>query len=55
MKILAFDTSSTSTSVALLEGEKLVAETTVTVKRTQWLMPTGEFLVAQGEAGSRLI
>ena len=33
MKILAFDTSSTALSVALLEDENLVAEATVTVKK----------------------
>ena len=49
MKILAFDTSSTALSVALLEDEKLVAETTVTVKKNHSisLMPTIDFLVAQ--------
>ena len=49
MKILAFDTSSTALSVALLEEEKLVAETTVTVKKNHSisLMPTIDFLVAQ--------
>ena len=36
MKILAFDTSSTALSVALLEDEKLVAETTVTVKKNHY-------------------
>ena len=48
MKILAFDTSSTALSVALLEEEKLVAETTVTVKKNHSisLMPTIDFLVA---------
>ena len=49
MKILAFDTSSTALSVALLEDEKLVAESTVTVKKNHSisLMPTIDFLVAQ--------
>ena len=49
MKILAFDTSSTALSVALLEDEKLVAETTVTVKKNHSisLMPTIDFLVTQ--------
>ncbi len=49
MKILAFDTSSTALSVALLEDENLVAEATVTVKKNHSisLMPTIDFLVAQ--------
>lgn len=49
MKILAFDTSSTALSVALLEDENLVAESTVTVKKNHSisLMPTIDFLVAQ--------
>ena len=49
MKILAFDTSSTALSVALLEDETLVAEITVTVKKNHSisLMPTIDFLVAQ--------
>ena len=49
MKILAFDTSSTALSVAVLEDENLVAEATVTVKKNHSisLMPTIDFLVAQ--------
>ena len=44
-EILAFDTSSTALSVALLEDEKLVAESTVTVKKNHSisLMPTIDF------------
>ena len=38
MKILAFDTSSTALSVALLEDENLVAESTVTVKKNTALV-----------------
>lgn len=50
MKILAFDTSSTALSVALLEDEKLVAESTVTVKKNHSisLMPTIDFLCCSG-------
>lgn len=49
MKVLAFDTSSTALSVALLEDENLVAETSLTVKKNHSisLMPTIDFLVAQ--------
>lgn len=49
MKLLAFDTSSTALSVALLEDKNLVAEARVTVKKNHSisLMPTIDFLVAQ--------
>ena len=57
MKILAFDTSSTALSVALLEDEKLVAESTVTVKKNHSisLMPTIDFFQLLRQAGNRLI
>ena len=49
MKILAFDTSSTALSVALLEDGKVLAETLLAVKKNHSisLMPTIDFLVAQ--------
>lgn len=49
MKILAFDTSSTALSVALLEDEHMVAELTLTVKKNHSisLMPVIDFLVDQ--------
>lgn len=49
MKLLAFDTSSHALSVAILEGQTLLAETKVTVKKNHSvsLMPTIDFLMAQ--------
>ncbi|MFC3931311.1 tRNA (adenosine(37)-N6)-threonylcarbamoyltransferase complex dimerization subunit type 1 TsaB [Streptococcus dentapri] len=49
MKLLAFDTSSIALAVALLEDERLVAETTVNSKKNHSisLMPTIDFLMAQ--------
>lgn len=49
MKILAFDTSSQALSVALLEGQDLIAEMALTVKKNHSisLMPTIDFLMGQ--------
>ncbi|KXT72433.1 Inactive metal-dependent protease, putative molecular chaperone [Streptococcus sp. DD10] len=47
MKILAFDTSSKALSVAILEDDHLLAETTLTIKKNHsvTLMPTIDFLM----------
>ncbi len=47
MKVLAMDTSSQALSVALLDGERLVAEVTLNVKKnhSMSLMPSIDFLV----------
>lgn len=47
MKILAFDTSSTALSVALLEDSSLLAETVINIKQNHSvnLMPTIDFLL----------
>ena len=49
MKLLAFDTSGNALSVAILEGKKLLAETTVNIKKNYSisLMPTIDFLMEQ--------
>ncbi|TCD45544.1 tRNA (adenosine(37)-N6)-threonylcarbamoyltransferase complex dimerization subunit type 1 TsaB [Streptococcus sp. X16XC17] len=49
MKILSFDTSSQALSVALLEDDKLMAETSLNIKKNHSisLMPTIDFLMAQ--------
>lgn len=49
MKVLAFDTSSTALSVALMEKETLLAEQLVTVKKNHSisLMPTIDFMMEQ--------
>ena len=49
MKLLAFDTSSKALSVAILEDETLLAETTLTIKKnhSMTLMPTIDFLMQQ--------
>lgn len=49
MKILSFDTSSQALSVALLDGQQLVAETCLNVKKNHSisLMPTIDFLMGQ--------
>lgn len=49
MKLLAFDTSSKALSVAILEDEALLAETTLTIKKnhSMTLMPTIDFLMQQ--------
>ena len=45
MKLLAFDTSSKALSVAILEDEALLAETTLTIKKNHsiTLMPVIDF------------
>ena len=45
MKLLAFDTSSKALSVAILEDETLLAETTLTIKKNHiiTLMPVIDF------------
>lgn len=47
MKILAFDTSSTALSVAILDDDHLLAETTLTIKKNHsiTLMPAIDFLM----------
>lgn len=47
MKILAFDSSSQALSVAILEDETLLAETTIAIKKNHSisLMPTVDFLI----------
>ena len=49
MKLLAFDTSSKALSVAILEDETLLAETTLTIKKNHsiTLMPVIDFLMQQ--------
>ena len=49
MKLLAFDTSSKALSVAILEDEALLAETTLTIKKNHsiTLMPVIDFLMQQ--------
>ena len=49
MKLLAFDTSSKALSVAILEDETLLAETTLTIKKNHsiTLMPVIDFLMRQ--------
>lgn len=49
MKVLAFDTSSTALSVALLNGDKVMAEQTLNIKKNHSisLMPTIDFLMKQ--------
>ena len=49
MKLLAFDTSSKALSVAILEDETLLAETTFTIKKNHsiTLMPVIDFLMQQ--------
>jgi len=49
MKLLAFDTSSKALSVAILEDETLLAETTLTIKKNHsiTLMPVIDFLMHQ--------
>ena len=49
MKLLAFDTSSKALSVAILEDETLLAETTLTSKKNHsiTLMPVIDFLMQQ--------
>ena len=44
MRVLAIDTSGPSVSVALLEGDRLLFECSLTHKRTHsvWLMPAPE-------------
>lgn len=51
MKILAFDTSSKALSVAILEDETLLAETTLNIKKNHsiTLMPVIDFLMASLE------
>lgn len=51
MKILAFDTSSKALSVAILEDETLLAETTLNIKKNHsiTLMPVIDFLMANLE------
>ena len=48
MKLLAFDTSSKALSVAILEDETLLAETTLTIKKNHsiTLMPVIDFFDA---------
>ena len=47
MKVLAFDTSSKALSVAILDGEQLLADVTVNVKKNHSinLMPAIDFLM----------
>lgn len=47
MKVLAFDTSSTALSVAILEDDRLLADTTLAIKKNHSisLMPTIDFLM----------
>ena len=47
MKVLSFDTSSTALSVAVLENEKVMAETLINIKKNHSisLMPTIDFLM----------
>lgn len=47
MKVLAFDSSSRALSVAILEGQQLLAETTLNIKQNHSvsLMPTIDFLM----------
>ena len=49
MKLLAFDTSSKALSVAILEDETLLAETTLTIKKNHSItkMPLIKFLKNQ--------
>lgn len=49
MKVLAFDTSSVALSVALLDGERLMAEQVLGIKKNHSvsLMPTIDFLMQQ--------
>lgn len=49
MKILAFDTSNKALSLALLEGDQLLADFTLNIKKNHSisLMPAIDFLVAQ--------
>lgn len=49
MKILSFDTSNKALSVALLDGDQLLADYTLNIKKNHSisLMPTIDFLVAQ--------
>ena len=48
MKVLAFDTSSKALSVAILDGEDLLADVTVNIKKNHsiTLMPAIDFLMA---------
>ena len=48
MKVLAFDTSSKSLSLAILEDKQLLAETTINIKKNHsiTLMPAIDFLMA---------
>ena len=47
MKVLAFDTSSKALSVAILDGENLLADVTVNIKKNHSinLMPAIDFLM----------
>ena len=47
MKLLAFDTSSTALSVAILEDDRLLADASLTIKKNHSisLMPTIDFLM----------
>lgn len=51
MKILAFDTSNQTLTVALVEGEELVADFTLTIKKNHsiTLMPAIDFVMKQAD------